>query len=538
MPAAVETNPAPVPVWVFRPLPANAQIDAALLRKVAAAMNGKDGRPDLYGLGMMLDDAKPYAEYDAAANRAAALVWPHVGRLLSDPDATVRRQLLRFAVGHLPPRAAARILRRLARDPDRKVRRAVAALIEERPPREVALPADRTPEAPWDATGWTPAPGSREPARHPGGARVQQARGVPPLATVGDLRTLLGIRSTRQLGYFLLATDADGGPYTAFTVAKNGAAGAAGAVRIIHAPRGGLMWVQRRLLDLILAKVAVHQAAHGFVPGRSTVTNAAAHVGAGLLLKFDLCDFFPTIHHFRVVGMFASLGYACADGRFSSDDQSRAVAPTLARLCTHTPDPARTAAGLLPQGAPTSPAISNLVCRRMDARLAGLAARAGGVYTRYADDLTFSFRGPAAEKVPVGRFRWWVDQVCHQEGFLINHAKFRVVRAAERQVVTGLVVNDRVGVRRADRHRFRAILHACERHGVDSQARGRERFRDWLRGFAAYIHMVHPDEGRDLLDRVDRLLGGPPPQEDDGGRPPGGDAPPPAPPFDPEAGPP
>jgi hypothetical protein len=239
------------------------------------------------------------------------------------------------------------------------------------------------------------------------------------------------------------------------------------------------------------------------------VTNAEQHTGAELLLKFDLSDFFPTIHYYRVVGLFASLGYTVGDGRFHSDDEATQVAPTLARLCCYAPDPHAWGNAVLPQGAPTSPAISNLMCRRLDARLDGLARRNKGTYTRYADDLTFSFRDKALE---LGRFRWWVDQICHQEGFFVNQAKFRVIRASQRQVVTGIVVNDELHVPRDARRRFRAILHNCRTHGVASQARGHPRFAEYLRGFASYVHMIQPDEGVELLRQVEELLG-PEPEE-------------------------
>jgi hypothetical protein len=258
------------------------------------------------------------------------------------------------------------------------------------------------------------------------------------------------------------------------------------------------------LLDKVLALVPAHDAAHGFVPGRSTVTNAQPHLGSALLLKFDLCDFFPTIHFYRVLGLFARLGYSVGTGRFATDDKARNVAPTLARLCCYTPDPQEWHNAVMPQGAPTSPALSNLVCRRLDARLDGLAKRNKGVYTRYADDLTFSFKD---DTVNLGRFRWWVDQVCHQEGFFINQKKFRVIRSSQRQVVTGIVVNDQLHIPRDERRRFRAILHNCKVHGVESQARDHPRFTEYLRGFASYVHMVQPAEGVELMREVEELLG-------------------------------
>jgi hypothetical protein len=409
----------------------------------------------------------------------------------------VRVSLLSFAEQHMVPEAQARIYRRLVKDPVGRVRTKARKLVQRARLREVALPLKS--DGDWDTTGWLRGTLQAPLSRHVLGRRVQARHGLPEIGTLAELRALLGIRSPQQLGYFLLASDHEDGPYTRFTIPKSD-----GGERAICAPKRQLKWVQRQILEKILARVPAHDAAHGFVPGRSTVTNAEPHRGARLLLKFDLSDFFPTIHYYRVVGLFASLGYRADDGKFGSADDSTRVAATLARLCCYTPDPRQWGNAVLPQGAPTSPAVSNLVCRRLDARLDGLARRNDGVYTRYADDLTFSFR---EKSLALGRFRWWVDQVCHQEGFFVNQRKFRVIRGSQRQLVTGLVVNDALRVPREERRRFRAVLHNCRVHGVESQARGRPRFTDYLRGFASYVHMVHPEEGEDLLHQVDDLLG-------------------------------
>jgi RNA-directed DNA polymerase len=283
-----------------------------------------------------------------------------------------------------------------------------------------------------------------------------------------------------------------------------------------------LKWVQKQILRHILSKVPPHPAAHGFVNGRSTVSNASPHVGAELVVKFDLKDFFPTVHYFRVMGLFASLGYPLGNCMFGTDDESNQIAPVLARLCCYTPNPKLWGSATLPQGAPTSPAVSNLVCRRLDARLAGLAEANKGVYTRYADDLTFSFK--VAEGMNLGRFRWWVDQVCQQEGFTVNQNKFRVIRDSQRQVVTGIVVNEAVRVPRELRRELRAIVHNCEKNGVDAEAKDWVKhmkkkkpdaklkpanFPGYLRGIAAYLNMVQPEHGGPLLRRVNELLGGP-----------------------------
>jgi hypothetical protein len=484
-----------VPAWLLRPPPVNAAHDPKLNAVIDKL--GKDLPASLESMHQELDRVKSFAEYDGAANVATAHVWRTLDRFWSDPDPAVRLRLLAFASAHLNDAARARVLRRLVKDPASSVRNRARRIVERSRLREVALPA--TADGDWDTTGWLRGTAPGPMTRHKQGRRILERNDLPELRNIAALRKLLGIRSPRQLGFFLLASDLNDGPYTTFTIPKRD-----GSDRTICAPKKQLRWVQRLLLDKILSKVPAHDAAHGFIPGRSTVTNAAPHQKAKLLLKFDLTDFFPTLHYFRVVGLFASLGYTAGDGRFSADDESKNVAPTLARLCCYTADPAQWGTAVAPQGAPTSPTLSNLVCRRLDARLTGLATRNKGVYTRYADDLTFSF---AHDELEVGRFRWWVDQVCHQEGFFVNQRKFRVIRSSQRQVVTGIVVNDTLRVPREARRRFRAMLHNCREHGIESQARGRPDLAGYLRGYASYIHMVHPEEGTELLREVEELLG-------------------------------
>jgi retron-type reverse transcriptase len=483
------------PDWLLRPLPMNAVVDPALhtiIDTLAAKL------PDsIEQLHEKLDAVRMFREYDAAVNRASAHVWQKLESCLGSLELEPRLALLHFAQEHLTPPAFSRILRRMVKDPSPSVRRQATRVLRKSKIREVALPVSK--KGAWDTTGWSAGLDRGGLSRHQSGKRIRQQFHVPQIDTIATLRELLSIRSPKQLGYFLLATDHEDGPYTRFTIPKRD-----GSERTICAPKTQLRWVQRHILEKVLSPIPAHDAAHGFIPGRSTVTNATPHLGAKVLVKFDLRDFFPTIGYYRVVGLFARLGYSVDDARFSSSDGSRRIAATLARLCCYTPDPHAWHLGHCPQGAPTSPAISNLVCRRMDSRLSGLAKRNGGVYTRYADDLTFSFRTTVPD---LGRLRWWVDQVCHQEGFVVHQDKFRVIRSSQRQVVTGIVVNDALRVPRSERRRFRAILHNCKTHGIESQARGRKDFVGWLRGYASYIHMVHPEEGADLLREVAELLG-------------------------------
>jgi hypothetical protein len=158
----------------------------------------------------------------------------------------------------------------------------------------------------------------------------------------------------------------------------------------------------------------------------------------------------------------------------------------------------------MPQGAPTSPALANLVCRRLDARLAALAAKTGAIYTRYADDLTFSFDQPPERGL--GHFIWWVGQILGQEGFFENIPKRRIMRRAGRQRVTGLVVNSELSVPRDVRRIFRAKLHRCRKDGVTEQTVGHPLPRAYLLGFASYVAMVQPALGKKLLGEVRELL--------------------------------
>jgi retron-type reverse transcriptase len=246
-----------------------------------------------------------------------------------------------------------------------------------------------------------------------------------------------------------------------------------------------------------LQRVAAHDAAHGFVVGRGTLTNAEPHVGRSLVLNADLKDFFPAITFPRVKGVFQQLGF------------SPAVATILALLSTESPRRTVSYAGkiyhvatgprALPQGACTSPALSNLVARRMDSRLSGIAARLGWTYTRYADDLTFSTDGEATKLC--GYLLARIRHIAQDEGFVVNEKKTRVQRQNRAQSVTGVIVNQRAGVSRATVRRLRAILHHAGREGLAAQNRhNHPHFEAWVQGMIAYISMINPDQGRPLRE--------------------------------------
>ncbi|MBZ4397955.1 MULTISPECIES: reverse transcriptase family protein [unclassified Myxococcus] len=443
----------------------------------------------------LLERHQGLAEYEVARFYVSRHWSQAVSRRLNSQDPRERLEAVRLIPLLFPRLIAAGHLRRRVKDADTRVATAARAAVRKLGLADVSLPDTRIapPRRPrpmalggWNPTGWFYGlyPHSR--------GKVKQKPDLPTLPKLEsrqDVARLVGVEES-ELEALMRPGSGPGSGYVEFEAPKR-----SGGVRRICAPREKLKSAQRALLEGLLAHLPTHDAVHGFVPGRSTVTNANAHVGANVVVRVDLEDFFPTVHYRRVKGLFEAYGY---------NDE---VASTLAGLTTWRPrlsDGTVVWPGVLPQGAPTSPAIANLVCRRMDARLHALATKAGAAYTRYADDLSFSFAKPPEK---LGRFFWWVNAILQQEGFTENAPKRRVMRQAGRQRVTGLTVNQRVAIPREERRRFKAILANCRKHGVESQARGRPDFPAYLEGYAAYVRMVHPELGARWQAEVKELLG-------------------------------
>jgi hypothetical protein len=161
----------------------------------------------------------------------------------------------------------------------------------------------------------------------------------------------------------------------------------------------------------------------------------------------------------------------------------------------------------LPQGSPASPAITNVLCRRLDRRLQGLAESLGFQYTRYADDLTFSARGENAGSGYVGKILRQVHDIVAHEGFAVHPDKTRIMRRGRRQEVTGVVVNEKLGVERSELRKFRATLFQVEKDGpAGKRWGGSADLLSSLHGFASFVAMVDPAKGQPLLARARALL--------------------------------
>lgn len=274
-------------------------------------------------------------------------------------------------------------------------------------------------------------------------SRAEASPLPPPRFGIEQLAGRLGVSPVELAGVTIT--------YEAFRIPKR-----RGGTRTIHVPADPLKALQRRILHRLLRRLRAHPNATGFERGHSIVTNALPHLGKDVVIRMDLVDFFPSISADRVQHYFRFIGY---------DEEA---ARLLTKLCTHN--------GSLPQGAPTSPRLSNLVNYRLDARLATMAERRGLSYSRYADDIAFSAcladlpatqrRKPATgnrtkNQVPrVNDVIRAAKDIIRDEGYRLHtHEKLRISRRHQRQLVTGLVVNDKVNLPRATRRRLRAVAH-------------------------------------------------------------------------------
>lgn len=330
--------------------------------------------------------------------------------------------------------------------------------------------------------------------------------GLPIMHTGGDLARFLDIDLKRLRFLTFHRRSATLVHYHRFSIPKK-----TGGERHISAPKPALKRAQYAVWQKLLEPAAagrLHDAAHGFVTARNVVSNASPHVGQRVVVNVDLKDFFPSVTFRRVRGLFMGLGY------------SGAVSTLLALLCTEPPRAGVDVDGKhlmvamgerrLPQGACTSPIITNLLCRRLDARLRGVAEKLGFSYTRYADDLTFS--GATGKDVAALLHR--VRHIVVDEGFVEHGDKTRIMRQGRRQEVTGVVVNQRCAVPREEVRRLRAVLHQAKRDGLEAQRRpGTDgqlppvgAFVAELKGRIAWVQMVDREKGERLRATLDAVL--------------------------------
>ncbi|HLP91313.1 MAG TPA: reverse transcriptase domain-containing protein [Nostocaceae cyanobacterium] len=273
------------------------------------------------------------------------------------------------------------------------------------------------------------------------------------LTTPMDIADLLDISYSR-LVYHIYVIQPDK-RYKSFGIPKK-----TDGVRQITTPITALKIIQKKLNQVLQAVYNPKPSVHGFVKGKNIVSNAKAHSKKRYVLNMDLKDFFPSINFGRVRGMFIATPYGLHPD----------VATVLAQICCHNHQ--------LPQGAPTSPIISNMICSKMDTQLQRLAKECKATYTRYADDITFSTSLPQfpkelaytvkseqEEKIIIGNN---LLKIILENGFEINDKKIRLQTKGNHQEVTGLTTNVFPNVDRTYIRQIRAMLHAWSKFGLEA----------------------------------------------------------------------
>lgn len=283
---------------------------------------------------------------------------------------------------------------------------------------------------------------------------IEMAPRTPNLQTRRELAAFLDI-PYKHLTFVLYTLDR-ASAYRVLEIPKS-----SGGIRTLHAVNSPWKGLQRTALDKLQAYWQPTPYAHGFVVGKSILTNAALHSRTKRIVKVDIKDFFPSINFARVQGMFCAPPF----------NFGKEVAVTLAQLAC-----LDGGVGQLPQGGVLSPYISNMLCRRLDRRLANLAREHHCRFSRYADDMTFSTNDLA--KFDANALLNATYQIIESEHFQPNRDKTRILTPRERQIVTGIVVNKGVNVNRKYLRNVRATLRNCERYGIESQVVKPSAFKD------------------------------------------------------------
>lgn len=244
--------------------------------------------------------------------------------------------------------------------------------------------------------------------------------------------------------------------YQTFTIKKK-----SGADRTIHAPVKGLKSILRSLNFVLQCMYEPHEMATGFVRGKSIVDNAKKHVGHNYVFNLDLKDFFHSFDRNRV-----KMGFMYEPFNLNGDKEPLAF--LLASLCTHPIEVGGEEKIVLPQGSPTSPTLTNILCKKLDRRLNGLANRFEATVTRYADDITFSSPHNIYNDETFSKELKRIIE--EDQKLVINPKKTRLQKAGYRQEATGLVVNEKVNVRRKYVKEIRMWLYFLEKYGYEKAA--------------------------------------------------------------------
>jgi len=249
-----------------------------------------------------------------------------------------------------------------------------------------------------------------------------------------------------------------------------------GGYRNLSVPDDVLKFIQRQISDVLLLHMPVSRYAKAYLFGSSTLRNAKHHVGKQVVLKLDILHFFDSIRYSTV-----------KDKVFPEEIYAEPLRILLTMLCYHK--------DALPQGAPSSPAITNIILYEFDELIGQWCRERGIAYTRYCDDMTFSGDIDPAEVIRFVRLE------LKKLGFLLNEQKTRIQRPGQQQTVTGIVVNEKLSIPADYRRKLRQELYYCKKYGIQEHLQKvgleipEDTYRMQLLGKANYVLQVHPDDG-------------------------------------------
>jgi RNA-directed DNA polymerase len=255
--------------------------------------------------------------------------------------------------------------------------------------------------------------------------------------------------------------------------------------RTISAPNSELKQEQKRILNEILINIPLHRCAAGFVDGKNIKDNALSHVGAECILNIDLRNFFDTITKDQVYKALISNGLSEEDADYISD------------ICT--------LKGRTPQGAPTSPILSNIVAKPMDKKIYTLCKSMDITYTRYADDLTFS----GASEAVYSLFPE-IQSIVNQYGWEVNRNKVTTNFPQSRKLVNGIVVNVKPNIPKEVKYKIRAIIDNLEKDVLSGKYKSLDSIQpdyvSWssLYGYATFMASINPifEVYRNQLEKI------------------------------------
>lgn len=286
--------------------------------------------------------------------------------------------------------------------------------------------------------------------------------GFPVIYDIHHLSLLVGYKK----GYLYSVSNAPEFFYRKFVIPKKN-----GKQREIHEPLPSLKEIQHWILHNILSKFEISKFSKAYSAGSSVKHNARFHRNQNQLLKLDIKDFFPSISLYNVFGLFYSVGY------------TKQLSMMLAKLCCFD--------GRLPQGAPTSPSISNIIMKNVDARLGAFAVKNKIRYTRYADDMAFSGDFKAGDVISL------TEKILKEYGFKLNKDKTRLMHNHQRQIITGITVNEIMNVKREARQFLRKEAYFINKFGLqahlDKIGNTEPYYLHRLIGLASFALYVRPD---------------------------------------------